>query len=89
MILRKKEKLDKYFGGVCYMKKIFDMIFVIDVVKEKIVVVEVRKFYIFIVVFLDINCDFDLVDYFIFGNDDVICFIRLFCKEMSEVILEG
>ncbi|RDY78820.1 30S ribosomal protein S2 [Helicobacter pylori] len=89
MILRKKEKLDKYVGGVRHMKKIPDMIFVIDVAKEKIAVAEARKLHIPIVAPLDTNCDPDLVDYPIPGNDDAIRSIRLFCKEMSEAILEG
>lgn len=89
MILRKKEKLDKYLGGVRHMKKIPDMIFVIDVAKEKIAVAEARKLHIPIVAPLDTNCDPDLVDYPIPGNDDAIRSIRLFCKEMSEAILEG
>ncbi|GAA6913279.1 30S ribosomal protein S2 [Helicobacter pylori] len=89
MILRKKEKLDKYLGGVRRMKKIPDMIFVIDVAKEKIAVAEARKLHIPIVAPLDTNCDPDLVDYPIPGNDDAIRSIRLFCKEMSEAILEG
>ncbi len=71
------------------MKKIPDMIFVIDVAKEKIAVAEARKLHIPIVAPLDTNCDPDLVDYPIPGNDDAIRSIRLFCKEMSEAILEG
>lgn len=89
MILRKKEKLDKYLGGVRHMKKAPDMIFVIDVVKEKIAVAEARRLGIPVVAPLDTNCDPDVVDYPIPGNDDAIRSIQLFCKEMSEAILEG
>ena len=61
----------------------------IDVAKKKIAVAEARKLHIPIVAPLDTNCDPDLVDYPIPGNDDAIRSIRLFCKEMSEAILEG
>lgn len=88
-ILRKKEKLDKYLGGVRHMKKAPDMIFVIDVVKEKIAVAEARRLGIPVVAPLDTNCDPDVVDYPIPGNDDAIRSIQLFCKEISEAIVEG
>ena len=89
MILRKKDKLNKYLGGVRHMKKAPDMIFIIDVVKEKIAVAEARRLGIPVVAPLDTNCDPDIVDYPIPGNDDAIRSIQLFCKEMSEAIIEG
>ena len=89
MILRKKDKLNKYLGGVRHMKKAPDMIFVIDMVKEKIAVAEARRLGIPVVAPLDTNCDPDLVDYPIPGNDDAIRSIQLFCKEISEAIVEG
>lgn len=89
MILRKKEKLKKYLEGVRHLKKAPDMIFVIDVVKEKIALYEAKKLGIPIVAPLDTNCDPDLVDYPIPGNDDAIRSIQLFCKEISEAITEG
>ncbi|WP_199769213.1 30S ribosomal protein S2 [Helicobacter cynogastricus] len=89
MILRKKEKLEKYLGGVRHMKQMPDMMFVVDVVKEKIAVAEARRLGIPIIAPLDTNCDPDLVDYPIPGNDDAIRSIRLFCKEMAEAITEG
>ena len=89
MLQRKKEKLDKYLGGVRHMKKAPDMIFVIDAAKEKIAVAEARRLGIPVVAPLDTNCDPDMVDYPIPGNDDAIRSIQLFCKEISEAILEG
>ena len=71
------------------MKKAPDMIFVIDVVKEKIAVAEARRLGIPVVAPLDTNCDPDNVDYPIPGNDDAIRSIQLFCKEVTEAILEG
>ncbi|RDU69086.1 30S ribosomal protein S2 [Helicobacter cholecystus] len=89
MLMRKKEKLDKYLGGVRHMKKVPDMIFVIDSAKEKIAVAEARRLGIPVVAPIDTNCDPDMVDYPIPGNDDAIRSIQLFCKEMAEAITEG
>ncbi len=89
MLLRKKEKLTQYLGGVRHLKKAPDMLFVIDVVKEKIAVAEARRLGIPVVAPLDTNCDPDNVDYPVPGNDDAIRSIQLFCKEISEAIIEG
>lgn len=89
MIQRKKEKLTQYLGGVRHLKKAPDMIFVIDAAKEKIAVAEARRLGIPVVAPLDTNCDPDMVDYPIPGNDDAIRSIQLFCKEMAETITEG
>ena len=89
ILTRKKDKLEKYFGGIRNMKKLPDMIFVIDAVKEKIAIQEARKLGIPIVAPLDSNCDPDLIDYPIPGNDDAIRSISLFCREATEAINEG
>ncbi len=89
MLMRKKDKLTKYLGGVRFLKGVPDVLFVIDVVKEKIAVEEARRLNIPVVAPLDTNCDPDLVDYPIPGNDDAIRSIQLFCKEITEAIVEG
>jgi len=89
MLQRKKEKLEKYIGGIRHMKKAPDMLFVVDAVKEKIAVTEARRLGIPVVAPLDTNCDPDVIDYPIPGNDDAIRSIQLFCKEMAEAIKEG
>jgi small subunit ribosomal protein S2 len=71
------------------MKKAPDMVFVIDTVKEKIAVGEANKLGIPVVAPIDTNCDPDVIDYPIPGNDDAIRSIQLFCKEMCEAIIEG
>ena len=71
------------------MKKLPDMMFVVDVVKEHIAVKEARRMGMKVVAPLDTNCDPDVVDYPIPGNDDAIRSINLFCKEMAEAIIEG
>ncbi|MFY4724179.1 30S ribosomal protein S2 [Campylobacter jejuni] len=89
MLTRKKEKLLAYLGGIRYMKTQPDMIFVIDIVKEKIAVQEANRLKIPVVAPLDTNCDPDLVTYPIPGNDDAIRSVQLFCQEMAEAINEG
>ena len=89
MIRRKKEKLLNYLGGLREMKTIPDMIFVIDTVKERIAVQEANRLGIPVVAPLDTNCDPDVVDYPIPGNDDAIRSIQLFCREVAEAIIEG
>ena len=89
MLKRKKEKLSSYLEGFRHMKKLPDMMFVIDSVKEHIAVKEARRLGMKVVAPLDTNCDPDMVDYPIPGNDDAIRSINLFCKEMAEAIIEG
>jgi len=89
MLSRKKEKLQAYLGGIRNMKKLPDMIFVVDAVKEHIAIAEARKLGIPVVAPLDTNCDPDVIDYPIPGNDDAIRSIQLFCKEMAEAVNEG
>ncbi|MGD9715739.1 MAG: 30S ribosomal protein S2 [Sulfuricurvum sp.] len=89
MMERQKQKLIAYLGGIRHMKTLPDMMFVIDVVKEHIAVQEARNLGIKVVAPLDTNCDPDVIDIPIPGNDDAIRSIQLFCKEMAEAVLEG
>jgi small subunit ribosomal protein S2 len=89
MMSRQKDKLQAYLGGIRNMKKLPDLLFVIDAVKEHIAVNEARCLGIKVVAPLDTNCDPDVIDYPIPGNDDAIRSIQLFCKEMAEAVNEG
>jgi small subunit ribosomal protein S2 len=89
MLARKKEKLSAYFGGIRDMKKLPDMMFIVDAVKEHIAVLEARCLNIPVIAPLDTNCDPDLITYPIPGNDDAIRSIQLFCREMTAAINEG
>ncbi len=89
MLQRKKQKLLNYLGGIRDMKKAPDMVFIIDTVKEKIAVKEANHLHIPVIAPIDTNCDPDLVDFPIPGNDDAIRSIQLFCKEIAEAINEG
>ena len=89
MLLRKKEKLSSYLEGFRHMKKLPEMMFVVDAVKEHIAVKEAKRMGMKVVAPLDTNCDPDVIDYPIPGNDDAIRSINLFCQEMAEAIIEG
>ena len=86
---KKREKLEKNLGGVKNMKKVPACIFVIDTKREAIAVAEANKLGIPVVAVVDTNCDPDLVDYVIPGNDDAIRAIKLFCNSMAEACIEG
>lgn len=89
MLKRKKLKLISYLEGYRDMKKLPDMMFVVDTVKEHIAVKEARRMGMKVVAPLDTNCDPDLVDYPIPGNDDAIRSINLFCREIADACIEG
>ncbi|MBF7069751.1 30S ribosomal protein S2 [Aliarcobacter butzleri] len=89
MLTRKEEKLELYLGGIKEMNKLPDMMFVLDAVKEKIAIQEARRLGITVVAPLDTNCDPDVVDLPIPGNDDAIRSIHLFCNEMAAAMNEG
>ena len=89
MLSRKEEKLELYLGGIKDMHKLPDMMFVLDAVKEKIAIAEARRLGITVVAPLDTNCDPDVVDLPIPGNDDAIRSIHLFCNEMAAAMNEG
>ncbi len=86
---RRRAKLEKVLGGIRHMKKIPDMLFIIDTVKEKIAVAEANKLGLPIVAPVDTNCNPDVIDYPIPGNDDAIRSVNLFCKTIADAIIEG
>ncbi len=83
------EKLEKFLGGVKDMKELPGALFVIDPKKERIAVAEARKLDIPVVAIVDTNCDPDVVDYVIPGNDDAIRAVKLICEAMAQAIIEG
>jgi len=89
MLQRKKEKLEQYLGGIRHMKSLPDYLFVIDAVKERIAIKEAHRLGIPVIAPLDTNCDPDLIDFPIPGNDDAIRSIQLFCREIADAIIEG
>ena len=89
MLKKEREKLAKNLTGIRKMRRLPGVIFVIDSKKEEIAIKEAIKLGIPVVAVLDTNCDPDLVDYPIPGNDDAIRAVRLFCDTAAQVILEG
>ncbi len=88
-LTREKIKLEKNLGGLTEMKKLPGAIFVIDIRKEHIAVAEARKLGIPVVAVVDTNCDPDLVDYVIPGNDDAIRSLRIFLNKAADACAEG
>jgi small subunit ribosomal protein S2 len=86
---REREKLNKYLGGIKLMTSVPAVIFVIDPHHEHIAVSEGRKLRIPIIALTDTNCDPDLVDFIIPGNDDAIRSIKLITSRMADACLEG
>ena len=83
------EKLQKHLGGIKNMPHIPDILIVIDQRRELTAVKEARSLKIPIVSILDTNCDPDLVDIPIPGNDDSIASIKLILKILGKNISNG
>ncbi|RMG59375.1 MAG: 30S ribosomal protein S2 [Deltaproteobacteria bacterium] len=86
---KKKEKLLKVLGGVRYMKRLPDAVFIVDPSREEIAVREARKLEIPVIAIVDTNCDPDLIDIIIPGNDDAIRAIKLFVSRIADAVIEG
>lgn len=86
---RKREKLDNVLGGIRTMSGKPDLLFVIDVKKEKIAVEEAKKLGIPVVGIVDTNSSPDNIDYIIPGNDDATRAIDFYCKIVSNAIIGG
>ncbi len=82
-------KLEKNLGGIKEMDGHPGAVFIVDPKKEHIAVLEARKLNIPIVAIVDTNCDPDLIDFVIPGNDDAIRAIRLITSKMADAIVEG
>ena len=88
-LLKEKERLEKFLGGIEDMPRIPDVMFVVDPRKEKIAIQEAHKLNIPVIAMVDTNCDPDEVDYVIPSNDDAIRAIKLITGGMAEAILEA
>lgn len=88
-LTRELEKLRKTLGGIKDMSTIPDILFVIDPKKEEIAVKEAKSLGLTVFAVIDTNCDPELIDYAIPGNDDAIRAITLFLETMSNAIIEG
>jgi small subunit ribosomal protein S2 len=86
---RELKHLQQNFAGVENMATPPDLMFVIDPNAEVIAVREARRMGIPVVAIVDTNCDPDLVDWVIPGNDDALRAIRLFTSKISDAVLSG
>jgi small subunit ribosomal protein S2 len=89
IISRELEKLRRNLGGIRNLKRLPDAVFVIDTKKEHIAVTEANKLGMPIVAVVDTNCDPDVIDYVIPGNDDAIRSGTLMCRVMADAVKEG
>ena len=88
--LRKElEKLKKHLDGIKYMKKIPDVVIIVDQKRETTALQECIKLGITTLCILDTNCNPDLVDIPIPANDDAIKSIKLIVSKIADAILEG
>lgn len=88
-LLKEKDRLIKFLGGIKDMKKLPDALFVIDPRKESIAIAEARKLGIPIIGIVDTNCDPDEIDYVIPANDDAIRAVKLLTSKMADAVIEG
>ena len=86
---KKKEKLEKILGGIKDMERIPDILYIVDTVREELAVKEAKKLGIPVVAIADTNCDPDVIDYPIPGNDDAIKAINLITTKIADAVLEG
>jgi small subunit ribosomal protein S2 len=89
MMSREREKLARTLGGIRDMAKLPSAVWIVDTNKEHIAVAEARKLKIPVVAILDSNCDPDLVDYPIPGNDDAIRSVATLTRVVADAVAEG
>jgi small subunit ribosomal protein S2 len=86
---RERERMAKNLEGIRDMDELPDALFVVDPKKEDIAVSEANKLGIPVIAIVDTNCDPELIDYPIPGNDDAIRAIRLFASRIADAYLTG
>ena len=89
VLRRERDKLDRTLGGIRTMGKVPSAVWIVDTNKEHIAVGEARKLGIPVVAVLDTNCDPDLVDYPVPGNDDAIRAVGLLTRVIADAVAEG
>jgi small subunit ribosomal protein S2 len=86
---REREKMAKNLEGIREMEELPDALFVVDPKKEYIAVSEANKLGIPVIAIVDTNCDPEMIDFPIPGNDDAIRAIRLFASRIADAYLAG
>ncbi|MEE8362721.1 MAG: 30S ribosomal protein S2, partial [Dehalococcoidia bacterium] len=82
-------RLNKFLGGIKQMTKLPDVLFIVDIGKERIAVAEATRLGIPVVAIVDTNCDPTTVQHPIPGNDDAVRSVRLITERIADAILEG
>jgi small subunit ribosomal protein S2 len=88
-VRRERDKLQRNLGGIRQLERLPDAIFVIDTKKEHIAVTEANRLGIPVVAVVDTNCDPDVIDYVIPGNDDAIRSANLMSRIVADAVEEG
>jgi small subunit ribosomal protein S2 len=86
---RERDKLNKSLGGIREMSRTPSAVWIVDTNKEHLAVEEARKLHIPIIGILDSNCDPDVVDFPIPGNDDAIRAVGLLTRVVADAVAEG
>lgn len=86
---RERDKMVRNLEGIRDMERLPDALFVVDPRREHIAIAEANKLNIPVVAIVDTNCDPELVDHVIPGNDDAIRTIRLFAGRIADSYIEG
>ena len=89
VIRREAARLVKFFEGIHSMEKLPGAMFVVDVKREHNAVAEARRLKIPVVAIVDTNCDPDLVDYPIAGNDDATRAVRLLLATIGQTVTQA
>jgi len=89
LLSRELEKLERNLGGIRRLSRLPEAIFVIDTKKEHIAVTEANKLGLPVIAVVDSNCDPDVIDFVIPGNDDAIRSGRLMCRVIADAVTEG
>ncbi len=88
-VKRERDKLQRNLGGITRMEKLPDAVFVIDTKKEHIAVTEANRLGIPVIAVVDTNCDPDIIDFVIPGNDDAIRSASLMSRIVADAVDEG
>ncbi|CAG1769829.1 30S ribosomal protein S2 [uncultured bacterium] len=86
---REKDKLKKILEGVETMNRLPGALFIVDIKKESIAVMEAKRLGIPVFALVDTNCNPDPIDFIVPGNDDAVKTIDLVAKVMADAIIEG
>jgi small subunit ribosomal protein S2 len=89
LLSRELEKLERNLGGIAQMDRLPDAVFILDTKKEHIAVTEANKLGLPIIAVVDTNCDPDIIEFVIPGNDDAIRSGSLMCRVIADAVEEG